>query len=63
MDTQELQQDLAVESISEADLKVVQEMMKAGLMYGHKKSKTNPRFKPYIFFVLSRLNLDNKEPR
>lgn len=55
METQELQsagaggQDLAVASISEADLKIVQEMMKAGLMYGHKKSKTNPKFKPYIF--------------
>ena len=49
MDTQDLQQDLVVDSISEADLKVVQEMMKVGLMYGHKKSKTNPRFKPYIF--------------
>jgi small subunit ribosomal protein S2 len=49
METQELQQDLAVDSVSEADLKVIQEMMKAGLMYGHKKSKTNPKFKPYIF--------------
>lgn len=40
METQDLQ--------DEANLEVIREMMKAGLMYGHKKSKTNPKFKPYI---------------
>lgn len=32
-----------------ADLPVVEEMMKLGLLWGHKKSKTHPRMKPYIF--------------
>ena len=55
MDTQNLQENsniasvAPVDSVSEADLKIIQEMMKVGLMYGHKKSKTNPKFKPYIF--------------
>jgi len=31
------------------DLEIFKEMMKSGLMYGHKKSKTQPRFKPYIY--------------
>lgn len=31
-----------------ADLPIVEEMMKAGLFLGHKKSKTHPRMKPYI---------------
>lgn len=30
------------------DLDILREMMKAGVMYGHKKSKTNPKFKSYI---------------
>lgn len=30
---------------------IIQEMMKAGLMYGHKKSKTNPHFRKYIHTV------------
>jgi small subunit ribosomal protein S2 len=40
METQDLQ--------DEANLEVIREMMKVGLMYGHKKSKTNPKFTPYI---------------
>jgi len=34
---------------NQQNLEVFKEMMKAGLMYGHKKSKTNPRFRPYIY--------------
>ncbi len=48
METQDLQQELVTSSVSEADLKTIQEMMMAGLMYGHKKSKTNPKFKSFI---------------
>lgn len=33
---------------SPADLEIIKDMMKAGLMYGHRKSKTVPQFKPYI---------------
>jgi len=32
----------------EADLKLFEEMMTAGIMYGHKKTKTHPKFKQYI---------------
>ncbi len=35
--------------ISPAELEIFQEMTKLGIMYGHNKSKTNPKFKPYIF--------------
>lgn len=31
------------------DPEMLQEMVKAGVFYGRKKSKTNPRMKPYIF--------------
>jgi len=34
---------------NQQNLEVFKEMMKSGLMYGHKKSKTNPRFRPYIY--------------
>lgn len=47
--TQEIQKEAEVpEVIDEKDLKILQEMMKAGLMYGHRKSKTDPRFKQFI---------------
>lgn len=35
--------------IKGADIETVKEMAKAGVMYGHKKSRTNPRFSQYIF--------------
>ncbi len=52
MEPQDLKQELTeelIESASEADLEITKEMMGFGLMYGHKKSKTNPKFKKYIF--------------
>ncbi len=33
----------------EADIEIIKEMIRAGLIYGHKKSRTNPKFKKYIF--------------
>lgn len=33
------------------DFGILREMMEAGVMYGHKKSKTNPKFKPYIYIT------------
>ncbi len=48
-ENQDLQEELAASSVSEADLAILREMMKVGLMYGHKKSKTNPKFKRYVF--------------
>ncbi len=41
-------QETTISPTSEADLATIKEMMLAGLMYGHKKSRTNPKFKPYI---------------
>jgi len=38
-----------VEVIDEKELEAVKEMMRAGLMYGHRKAKTNPKFKQYIY--------------
>jgi len=43
------QQESVAVPASEEDLKIIGEMMTVGLMYGHKKSKTNPKFKRYIF--------------
>jgi len=34
---------------SEADISLIKEMIKAGLVYGHKKSRTNPKFKKFVF--------------
>ncbi len=53
-DTQEIHKEGEPEilpPIDEKDLKILQDMMKAGLMYGHRKSKTDPRFKPYIYIT------------
>ncbi len=51
MEAHDLQEELIADLVKtrEADLGILREMMEAGLMYGHKKSKTNPKFKPYIF--------------
>jgi len=49
MENQDLQQELISSPVSEADLAIIREMMLTGLMYGHKKSKTNPKFKQYIY--------------
>ncbi|MFA5099089.1 MAG: 30S ribosomal protein S2 [Candidatus Paceibacterota bacterium] len=49
MENQDLQQELVAEVIDEKELEAVKEMMKAGLMYGHRKAKTNPKFKQYIY--------------
>ena len=38
-----------MEVIDEKELEAVKEMMRAGLMYGHRKAKTNPKFKQYIY--------------
>ncbi|MBI3638645.1 30S ribosomal protein S2 [Candidatus Wolfebacteria bacterium] len=37
-----------LEDISSENLSTLQDMMRVGLMYGHKKSKTNPKFRNYI---------------
>lgn len=37
-----------VESFSKEDEKLLREMLENGVMYGHKKTKTNPKFKKFI---------------
>ncbi|PIZ44879.1 30S ribosomal protein S2 [Candidatus Wolfebacteria bacterium CG_4_10_14_0_2_um_filter_39_18] len=49
MENQDLEQGLVAEVIDEKELEAVKEMMRAGLMYGHRKAKTNPKFKQYIY--------------
>jgi len=48
----ELIEEMAVvdgeNTVKEADVEVVKEMIKAGVIYGHKKTRTNPKFKKYI---------------
>ncbi|MEK7658020.1 MAG: 30S ribosomal protein S2 [Patescibacteria group bacterium] len=41
--------DEAIEA--KIDSELLREMMNVGLMFGHKKSKTNPKFKKYIFIT------------
>ena len=43
--------------INEADLKTYQEMLKVGAMYGHKKTRTNPKFKKYIFATRNNIEI------
>lgn len=33
------------------DLELLKDMAESGVMYGHKKSRTNPKFKPFIFMT------------
>lgn len=35
----------------DADVAIIKEMIKAGVAYGHKKTKTNPKFKNFIFMT------------
>ncbi len=49
IDIEEKAEELIPEDVPAEDLAIIREMMKAGLMYGHKKSKTNPKFRRYIY--------------
>jgi len=46
-----------VEETSAADIELVKEMIKAGVVYGHKKTKTNPKFKKYILTTRSGMEI------
>ncbi len=35
-------------SVPPEELKTLEDMIRAGVLYGHKKSRTNPKFRPYI---------------
>lgn len=49
MDKQDTQLNTELtEGITGAETEVLKEMIKAGIIYGHKKTKTNPKFKKYI---------------
>lgn len=56
-DKNEIEALPVAEEISAADLKIIEEMARAGLMYGHKKSKTEPRFKKYVFATRSGMEI------
>ncbi len=59
LDTDNLNTDssTALDAPSEAELKIVEEMMQAGVMYGHKKTKTNPKFKTYIHTTRNKVEI------
>lgn len=40
---------LKEEIIAEGDMAVLKQMAEKGVMYGHKKTRTNPKFKSFIF--------------
>lgn len=42
-------EEIVQENVSPADLAILKEMVEKGVMYGHKKTRTHPRFKPFIF--------------
>ncbi|MCL5004389.1 MAG: 30S ribosomal protein S2 [Patescibacteria group bacterium] len=49
MDKQDIQLNKELtEGIIGAEAEVLKEMIRAGIIYGHKKTKTNPKFKKYI---------------
>ena len=49
MMTPQIEDSLKEKNIDKKNLAVLEEMIKAALMYGHKRTRTNPRFKPFIF--------------
>lgn len=59
METTETINAESFNAVNEADLKVLQEMLKVGAMYGHKKTRTNPKFKKYIFATRNGVEIIN----
>ena len=50
--TEEIAEEIAQESSEESvNLETLKEMAEAGIMYGHKKTRTVPKFKKYIFMT------------
>jgi len=50
-------EELLPPDLSGENTRLFREMMEAGLMYGHKKSKTNPKFKPYIHITRNEIEI------
>jgi len=49
MELSQIEESLKEKTTEKQDLQLLEEMIKAALMYGHKKTRTNPKFKPFIF--------------
>ncbi|MBI5148030.1 MAG: 30S ribosomal protein S2 [Parcubacteria group bacterium] len=47
--TQVSDESLNVEAADPKTVEILKEMISAGVLYGHKKSKTHPRMRPFIF--------------
>lgn len=45
------------EVISEDDMAVIKEMAENGVMYGHKKTRSNPKFRQYIFTTRNNIEI------
>ena len=46
---QQLEEVFKEEVVSAADSQLIEEMAQSALMYGHKRTRTNPKFKPFVF--------------
>jgi small subunit ribosomal protein S2 len=49
--TEETQNKDLMPNDASADAAIYQEILSAGLIYGHRKSRTNPKFKKYIYLT------------
>ena len=49
MEIAQIEESLKEKTIEKKDLVVIEEMLQNALMYGHKRTRTNPRFKSFVF--------------
>lgn len=56
LDSEEIKEEPVFEGSPE-ELGAIGEMMRAGLHYGHRKSKTNPKFRSYIHMTRSGIDI------
>lgn len=57
METDNLKQELIIGLETSPDLEILREMMEVGVMYGHKKTKTHPKFKPFIYTTRNNIEI------
>ncbi len=55
----QIEQSLRDQAATKQDLQIIEEMIKAAVMYGHKKTRTNPKFKPFIFATRNGIEIIN----
>jgi len=50
-------QDTSPPVENEEDIKLMEEMIQAGVCFGHKKSKSNPRMAPYVYTTRNEIQI------